>query len=120
MMKNNFLEFDKRPWGKYYVIYEDELCKVKKIVVEQKGRLSYQYHNQRNEIWQILKGFGTVIIDGKSKKVEIGDIIKIKVGEKHRIENYGKDELIFIEIQTGTYFGEDDIVRITDDYNRIK
>tara|TARA_B100001059_G_scaffold85387_1_gene83510 strand:- start:34953 stop:35312 length:360 start_codon:yes stop_codon:yes gene_type:complete len=119
-MKNNWIDFDERPWGKYYVLYEDNLCKVKKIIVNPAGRLSYQYHNQRSEIWQIIKGSGKTIINGKSKEVEIGDTIKIKVGEKHRIENNGKDELIFIEIQTGTYFGEDDIVRITDDYNRIK
>jgi mannose-6-phosphate isomerase len=119
-VKNNYKDTDSRPWGKYFILYEDELCKIKKIIVKPKSRLSYQYHNKRSETWKIINGFGNITINGKSKKIKPGDVIEIGVGVKHRVENTGENKLVFIEIQTGIYFGEDDIVRIEDDYNRIK
>jgi mannose-6-phosphate isomerase-like protein (cupin superfamily) len=66
----------------------------------------------------IIKGEGTVTIEGKNKKISQGDTIIIPKTSRHRIENTGNDKLIFIEVQTGTYFGEDDIVRLQDDFNR--
>ena len=120
MQKNKFLniESDKRPWGIYYVIHDEEFYKVKRIEVLPKQRLSYQFHYKRSETWIIVKGEGEITINGVTKKCKQGDTITIAKKEKHRIENTSNDRLIFIEVQHGDYFGEDDIVRIEDDYNR--
>ena len=92
--------------------------KIKKIEVNPSKRLSYQFHNKRSELWYILKGVGIVTINDKETEVKKGSIVKIKKLEKHRIENNGSKTLTFIEVQTGSYFGEDDIVRIQDDFDR--
>ena len=109
-----------RPWGKYSVIKDEPNYKLKVIEVKPGHRLSYQYHNKRSEVWTIVKGSGEVTIEGNTKIVNYGDCITIKKSEKHRIKNNSNKVLVFIEVQTGSYFGEDDIVRIDDDYNRIK
>ena len=113
------IKMEKRPWGKFFVIEEHRDYKIKRIEVEPGNRLSYQYHKFRSEVWVIISGTGKVIIEDKVKSFKKGDIIKISKGSKHRIINDGKEQVVFIEVQTGTYFGEDDIVRISDDYNRI-
>ena len=113
------IEEEIRPWGKYYVIEDHRDYKIKRIEVEPGNRLSYQYHKFRSEVWVIISGTGKVIIEDEEKSFKKGDIIKISKGSKHRIINDGKEQVVFIEVQTGTYFGEDDIVRISDDYNRI-
>ena len=107
-----------RPWGRFYVLHDEPQYKLKRIEVDPGERLSYQYHNKRSEVWIIVKGVGTVTIEGEVKKYSYGESVIITKGKKHRIENKGKDKVVFIEIQTGKYFGEDDIVRIEDDYNR--
>ncbi len=112
------IENEKRPWGRFYVIHDESDYKIKRIEVDPKKRLSYQFHQKRSETWVIIKGFGKITIDGIVKNYNSGETILIPKGVKHRIENLGDDELIFIEVQTGSYFGEDDIVRIEDDYNR--
>ena len=83
------------------------------------GRLSYQYHKYRSEVWTIVQGQGIITLDDKTNEYSKGDSILIPQGIKHRIENKGLEKLVFIEVQTGSYFGEDDIVRVEDDYNRI-
>ena len=115
----NFIEKEKRPWGSYYVIHDEQDYKLKRIEVLPNQRLSYQYHNRREESWTIVKGTGIVTINDKETVVNQGDTIKLLVKDKHRILNSGDNKLIFIEVQTGSYFGEDDIVRIEDDYKRI-
>jgi mannose-6-phosphate isomerase len=92
--------------------------KIKKIEVNPSKRLSYQFHYKRSELWYILNGVGIVTINDKKTEVKKGSIVKIKKLEKHRIENNGSKILTFIEVQTGSYFGEDDIVRIQDDFDR--
>ena len=82
------------------------------------GRLSYQYHHKRSEAWTIVEGTGVITLDGQDKEYRKGQTVLIPQGVKHRIENKGVEKVVFIEVQTGTYFGEDDIVRIEDDYNR--
>jgi len=114
----NFKE--KRPWGTYENILEEEYCKVKKIVIEPEQSPSYQYHFRRSEIWCIVKGVGEVTLDDKTRNVTAGDVIKVPIECKHRIKNIGTDKLIFIEIQNGDYFGEDDIVRLEDMYGRAQ
>jgi len=111
--------FEKRPWGSYTVLLDSVMCKVKKIVVNPMHRLSYQLHKKRSEYWVIVSGAGEVTIEDKIKTVCAGDIVKICKNEKHRIFNSGEAELVFIETQLGDYFGEDDIVRLDDDYSRI-
>lgn len=119
-MNNNEDNNSKRPWGRYFILDNNSGYKIKRIEVNPKARLSYQYHKKRAETWVIIQGKGIVTIEGKNQKISQGETIIIPVNSKHRIENTGKNKLIFIEVQTGTYFGEDDIIRIEDDYNRIK
>jgi len=109
---------EKRPWGAFFVLSDEKDFKIKKIEVNPSKRLSYQFHNKRSELWYILKGAGIVTINDKETEVKKGSIVKIKKLEKHRIENNGSKTLTFIEVQTGSYFGEDDIVRIQDDFDR--
>jgi len=112
----NYIE--KRPWGKFEVLVNNDNCKVKKITVNPNGRLSYQYHHKRSEVWTIVSGIATMTLDDKISHYIYGETILIPQGTKHRVENKGIEDLIFIEVQHGSYFGEDDIIRIEDDYNR--
>ncbi len=109
-----------RPWGKYYVIHEDKNYKIKRIEVNPNSRLSYQFHNGRAETWVIITGKANVRIDDVDNLVKAGDTVVIPRKSKHRIENITNEVLVFIEVQTGKYFDEEDIVRIEDDYNRVK
>ena len=114
------LKYDEsvRPWGHYDVLFESEDCKVNRIVVYPGQRLSYQSHSKRQEQWTVVKGNLTVIIDGKEHTVYTGKSIHIPWGSKHRAWNKTEEVVQFIEVQTGTYFGEDDIIRYEDDYKR--
>lgn len=116
----NMLEIGERPWGKYFVLADETHYKLKRILVEPGQRLSYQYHHKRQEHWTVTAGVATVILDGEERTVGYGESICIPLGAKHRIENRGKEIVEVVEVQTGTYFGEDDIVRIEDDYSRTK
>jgi mannose-6-phosphate isomerase len=113
-----YLEKEERPWGRYFVIKNEINYKLKKIEVEPGQRLSYQYHFKRSEAWTIIKGEAIVTLDGIEKKYTKGESVLIPQGMKHRVENKSTNLLAFIEVQTGSYFGEDDIFRIEDDYNR--
>ena len=113
---SNYIE--ERPWGSFENLLDEEYCKVKRIIVKPGQRLSYQYHKNRNECWVIVQGAATVTLDDKIHTFIEGDVVQIEYGTKHRVENKSEQDLIFIETQTGTYFGEDDIVRIEDDYGR--
>ncbi len=92
--------------------------KLKRIEVKTNQRLSYQLHYKRSEAWTIVAGEATVTLDGVDTIFKTGETVIIPVTTKHRVANYGKELLVFIEVQTGTYFGEDDIVRLEDDYKR--
>lgn len=118
MKQVDYLYSEKRPWGEFFVLQENSSYKIKRIEVNPGQRLSYQYHNKRSEVWVIIQGEGIILLNDKKIKYSKGDSISIPKGIRHRIENNGSEKTIFIEIQTGTYFGEDDIVRIQDDYNR--
>ncbi len=112
-------EHDVRPWGSYTVL--DDTAhdhKVKRIVVSPGKRLSYQRHGRRSEHWFVVCGTGRVTIDGRELVVTAGQAVDVPVGSAHRIENVGDDELLFVEVQHGEYFGEDDIVRLDDDFGR--
>jgi mannose-6-phosphate isomerase len=111
-------EFDRRPWGTYTVLEEAPNFKVKRIEVLPGKRLSYQKHSQRAEHWFVVEGTAKVTLDGKHITISAGEAIDIPTGAAHRVENPGDDDLIFIEVQRGNYLGEDDIVRLEDDYGR--
>lgn len=115
-----YLEKENRPWGLFYVLNNEENYKIKRIEVNPNQRLSYQYHKKRSETWVLIQGNCIITLDDKDYEFKKGDTIVIDQGIKHRVENIGSEVLVFIEIQTGSYFGEDDIVRIEDDYNRVK
>ena len=112
-------EHDERPWGSYTVL-DDEARdhKVKRIVVHPGKRLSYQRHARRAEHWFVVKGSGVVTLDGALVEVGPGSAIDVGTAVAHRIANTGEDDLVFVEVQHGDYFGEDDIVRLEDDFGR--
>ena len=110
--------FDERPWGNYTVLDEADGFKVKRIEVLPGKRLSYQKHAQRAEHWFIVAGKARVTLDDEDIIVNAGEAIDIAVGAAHRVENPGEETLVFIEVQRGGYLGEDDIVRLQDDFGR--
>ena len=112
----NYIE--ERPWGKFEILVDSDYCKVKRITVNPGGRLSYQYHYHRSEVWTIVAGIATITLDDEVNWYDYGKTIRISQGTKHRVENKEQDPLIFIEVQHGSSFAENDIVRIEDDYNR--
>ena len=112
-------EHDVRPWGEYLVLDDSaDDHTVKRITVVPGKRLSYQSHAKRAEHWFVVSGTATVTLDDQEHEVAPGAAIDIPVGTKHRVENRGSVSLVFIEVQYGTYFGEDDIVRYEDDFGR--
>ncbi len=112
--------YDERPWGSFTVLEEGEGYKVKRIEVLPGKRLSYQQHAQRAEHWLVIRGAARVTLDGEEITVGEGEAIDIAVGAAHRVENPGAEKLVFIEIQRGDYLGEDDIVRLSDDFGRVE
>jgi len=112
------LEKSDRPWGRYEVLQEAQNHKVKCIWVSPGKRLSYQRHLKRAEHWFIVQGTALVTIDGEDRILGPGATVDFAIGVLHRIANAGSDDVIFVEVQTGTYFGEDDIERVEDDFGR--
>lgn len=113
------LEYDERPWGNYTVLDDSDGHKVKRLVVHPGRRLSYQFHSRRAEHWFVVAGTGSVTLDGESVPVGPGSAVDVGLSTPHRIENTGEQDLVFIEVQHGEYFGEDDIVRLEDDFGRV-
>jgi len=110
--------FDERPWGNFTVLDEAAGYKVKRIEVLPQKRLSYQKHKHRSEHWMVVAGSAKVTIEGRETILDSGSTVDVPAGSAHRIENVGSEKLVFIEIQRGTYLGEDDIQRLQDDYGR--
>lgn len=112
--------FEERPWGSFTILDDHATFKVKRIEVLPGKRLSYQRHGQRSEHWFVVRGTAKVTLNGEEFIVPPGGSLDIPVGSAHRVENPDESNLlIFIEIQTGTYFGEDDIERFEDDFGRV-
>jgi mannose-1-phosphate guanylyltransferase/mannose-6-phosphate isomerase len=107
-----------RPWGYYHSLDNGTRYQVKRIMVKPGGRLSLQLHHHRSEHWVIVRGTAQVTVGNDVKTVHENESIYIPIGSPHRLENPGKIDLELIEVQTGSYLGEDDIVRIEDDYRR--
>ena len=108
-----------RPWGYFENLLESKNYKVKKLVIHPGEKISYQFHNFRSEVWNIVTGTGKVFIDKEVLPCKKGSSFKIKKKQKHSIENTGKKDLEIIEIQAGSKLIEEDIVRIQDKYDRI-
>ena len=107
------------PWGKWEILLDSSKCKVKRITISPGQAPSYQYHHKREEHWIIITGTGEALLDDIRTGVSPNQTIFVPKLQKHQLRNTGKEPLVFIEIQTGEYFGEDDIVRLKDDYGRI-
>jgi mannose-1-phosphate guanylyltransferase/mannose-6-phosphate isomerase len=123
LLDRSFIEakehsFEFRPWGKFENILEDKFCKVKKLIINPMKRLSLQYHNFRSEHWLIIHGTARIHLDGKSIILQKGQSIDVPLKSKHFIQNLEDEDLIIIETQLGSYFGEDDIIRLDDPYSR--
>ncbi len=111
-------DVDARPWGTFTVLADAPDHKVKSITVEPGKRLSYQRHEHRSEHWFVVSGRGIVVLDDVTTAIGPASVIDVPVGAAHRIGNTGEEDLVFIEVQHGEYFGEDDIIRLEDDYGR--
>lgn len=111
-------ESDVRPWGTWTTLDEGDGFKVKRIEVNAHSRLSYQTHEHRSEHWAIVSGQATCVVDGQILTARAGESIDVELGQPHRITNQHDEPLVLIEVQMGAYTGEDDIVRLEDDYGR--
>jgi mannose-6-phosphate isomerase len=117
-MKNREQE-EQRPWGYYEVLSDDKANhKVKRVTILPGKRLSLQFHRKRREHWIMIAGQALVTLGEQQVELSPSDSIDIPLMAHHRIENIGEVPLVFIEVQQGEYFGEDDIVRIEDDFGR--
>lgn len=108
-----------RPWGEFENLLDAEYCKVKQIIIKPGQAPSYQYHFKRSEVWIVVQGEGELKMNDEIQSVRKWDAIIVPVEAKHQIKNTGTEDLIFIEVQLGEYFGEDDIVRLEDNYGRV-
>ena len=112
------MEFGERPWGTYTVLDESKGYKIKRIEVNPGQRLSLQKHHHRSEHWIVVSGTAKVTCGEREYVVNVNESTFIPIGASHRLENPGVIPLIIIEVQSGEYLGEDDIVRFQDDYRR--
>lgn len=119
-MKKRKMSSETRPWGSFHVLFDGD-CKIKRLVVTPNKRLSLQSHQHRREVWLVIHGQGLAQVGDDTREISEGSLIVIEKGQKHRLVHDGVSpkDLEIIEIQTGTYFGEDDIVRYEDDFQRV-
>lgn len=109
-----------RPWGTYTVLEEGARFKIKRIVVKPGAALSLQMHHHRSEHWIVVQGMAKVVNGGDPRLINSNESTFIPAGHKHRLENPGVIDLVMIEVQSGEYLGEDDIVRFEDQYGRVQ
>ena len=112
------LESDERPWGSWHILDTGAGFQVKRLVVKPGARLSLQSHEYRAEHWTVTAGTAECTVDHVVKTLAVGESIDIPIGARHRLANPGDTELMIIEVQLGSYTGEDDIIRHEDDYGR--
>ena len=113
------LEGEEGPWERFFVLYNEPIYKLKRIRVDPGERLSYQYHHIRSKTLTIVERIGVITLNGLDKKYTKRDTVHHPQGMNHRIENKADKKVAFIEVQTSSYFGEDDIVRIEEYFNRV-
>lgn len=112
------MDSDQRPWGKYTSLLVGEGFQVKRMEVDPGLRFSLQTHACRAEKWVFVSGVGVATVGDQQVSVKRGSVIEVGLGQVHRMHNTGKEPLVFIEVQLGDYLGEDDIVRLEDDFQR--
>lgn len=110
--------WEQRPWGSWHVLDVNDGYKVKRIHVKAGCRLSYQTHEHRSEHWVVIAGVASCTIEDDLVVVRPGESVDVPRGARHRLANEDVDELVIVEVQRGAYTGEDDIVRLKDDYGR--
>ncbi|MDD3150462.1 MAG: phosphomannose isomerase type II C-terminal cupin domain [Candidatus Gastranaerophilales bacterium] len=115
----NIFYTEERPWGNFTILEESKGFKIKKIEIKPQQRLSLQFHKHRSEHWVVVSGKGLVTKDKETILLEKGEHISIPKECVHRMTNNNDEKVVFIEIQNGDYLGEDDIIRLEDDYKRI-
>lgn len=108
----------KRPWGNYRVLLREPGIQVKRIEIHPHSRFSLQKHLKRAEKWTILSGVGVATVASRRIKLKAGTTLEVAKGQVHRMENTGRKPLVVIEVQFGHYLGEDDIIRLADDFGR--
>lgn len=108
-----------RPWGSFFILSEEDHSKVKRLVVHPGHRLSLQSHKLRDEHWVVVRGVARVTLDEVTRDFHYGEHVFIRRGVKHRLACEGPETVEIIEVQTGDAFPEEDIVRYSDDYNRV-
>jgi mannose-6-phosphate isomerase len=111
-------EAEERPWGRYEVLEENSGYKVKRLEVKPGARLSLQRHSRRGEHWVVVSGVADVVCGECELQLSAGDHLYIPPETNHRLGNSTDRPLALIEVQLGDYLGEDDIVRLEDDYKR--
>lgn len=116
--KADMHDFEERPWGSWHVVDVGAGYKVKRIHVQPGQRLSYQTHEHRAEHWVVVAGIATCVVEDETVVAGPGGYISVDQGAAHRITNQHIEELVIIEVQHGHYTGEDDIIRLDDDYGR--
>jgi mannose-6-phosphate isomerase-like protein (cupin superfamily) len=109
---------EERPWGWFEILFEEAGLKVKRIMVKPGKRLSLQSHEHRAENWVIVQGRALFTLGEETCELAPHQAVFIPAKSRHRMENPGEQELVFIEVQTGSYLGEDDITRYHDDFSR--
>ena len=109
---------EERPWGRFLNLLDTGFTKVKLIEVDPKKRLSYQSHEKRRESWTVVEGQALVVLNDREIHLQVGEHIDIPCGAKHRLSNETSQKMSVVEVQTGSYFGEDDIKRYSDDFGR--
>ena len=109
-----------RPWGNYLSLANDQFWQVKLIEVKPGASLSFQMHNHRSEHWVVVKGKAEIEIDSSKTLLKENQSAYIPLGSKHRLSNPGNQTLMIVEVQSGDYLGEDDIIRFEDSYGRVK
>jgi mannose-6-phosphate isomerase len=112
------LDSEQRPWGSWHVLDIGPGYKVKRIHVNPGHRLSLQTHSHRSEHWVVIFGICTATIDDEVTVAGPGESVDVPLGAKHRISNMNSEELVIVEVQHGAYTGEDDIIRLDDDFGR--
>ncbi len=117
----NFVQLTShRPWGSFTILADEPDHKVKRIVVKPGQRLSLQRHKYRKEHWLVITGTAVVTRNDDVIILKAGEAVDIALGDIHRVENNTKEDMVFVEVQLGEYFGEDDIERFEDDYGRVR
>jgi mannose-6-phosphate isomerase-like protein (cupin superfamily) len=117
-MQNEVNKIYHRPWGNYQTLAIASNYQVKIIHVIPGGRLSLQKHLQRSEHWVVVAGEPTLTVQGKTRVYQVNESVYIPQESLHRIENFGDQPCVLVEVQVGNYLGEDDIVRVEDVYGR--